>query len=133
MSIVPYQRRLQHGLVSRAQFSAWFTRGMDGATGKGELEICSTYLYRCEAGKVDPYCHSACFSFSKIDFFDSGCKNVGERNCQSSKKKKKSKEISVRKIFNLNYSRVVINSKGFCCSTGTWLNGTRASIFQFPL
>lgn len=42
----------EHGLVSRVQFSAWFTRGMDGATGKDELEICSTYLYRCEAGKV---------------------------------------------------------------------------------
>lgn len=47
---MPYPPRLQHGLVSRAQFSAWFTRGMDGATGRGELEICSTYLCRCEAG-----------------------------------------------------------------------------------
>lgn len=60
---MPYPRRLQHGLVSRAQFSAWFTRGMDGATGKGELEICSTYLYRCEAGKVD------LLSFDLLRFF----------------------------------------------------------------
>lgn len=72
---MPYPRRLQHGLVSKVQFSAWFTRGMDGATGKGELEICSTYLYRCEAGKVD------LLSFdllrfppkSKTDLFEYGC------------------------------------------------------------